>query len=202
VLLSLAVAGTANASGEAKKVVAFLLEAPLVLTAGWLSFRATTRRLPGAVARTAVVRMACALLALLALGQMVKKKQTYPLVAFTMYGDAHEEPVSFYWYEATLRSGRRERFRPSTVVSSLGSARILRGLAQRLDAIDGAPAADAGPKRQQLVDTLRALIRLHNDRHSEDPVDAVSVYGVRLPPPFDVRYKEQRHIVRVTAQAT
>lgn len=139
-----------------------------------------------------------ALFALIALGQAAKQKEAFPFVAFTMYGDAPARAAAYYDYRAVHRSGREERFRPSQVVSTLGSARVARGLARRLDAARGAPPGDAAERLT--ADALVALMQLYNEDHSDDPVRAVAIEHVVLEPPYHARDARRELVATVQAE--
>ena len=198
-VLAISGLGLPRLLGEPRLIAAFLLEAPLVFLGAWLALRCSFERLPATASRQPAVVVALGLLALLGLGQLAKKKQTYPFVAYTMYGNAHEEEATYYLYEATLRSGQRERFRPSAIFPALGAARILRGLARRMSAAGEPQQPEPSPL---LSSTLRALMRLHNQNHPLDPVVRVSVYRVRLPPPFRAELAERAPVLSLSLDGT
>lgn len=166
--------------GGAAPVVA---EVVLLLAGAALALQASHPYL--ARTRTAV-RLAMVLLLLMGVGQIIRTKKAFPLMPYAMYGRSAEGDVLFYAYEALHRSGARSRFKPSTVIATLGRARIVKGLARELDA-SFVRAESAQPKPADatlLRQTLAALIRHHNRRHPADPVTHVEVARVLLPPPY------------------
>jgi hypothetical protein len=177
--------GLARLGGDARLVVAFLIEAPLVAAGLWWSCRLTLDRFPGWARSARGVCCTVVLLSLFALGQLIKQKQTYPFLAFTMYGTAGAGDVTYFEYEAILRSGRRERFRPSRLQPALGSARVVRGLARRLEEslVNGRVNPDR-PSYALFESALRALAGLYNEDYPADPLERVEVFRVTWPPPF------------------
>jgi len=163
----------------------FVAELVLVVAGALLAVRVAERWLAGE--RTRKLRpLLLALIAAIALGQIVRSKKLFPLMPYTMYGRAPAGEARYYEYEAELRSGARERFRPSRVIATLGRARIVKGLAREADAIVAAERAggDAASEQARLRDALGALIAHHNLRHASDPVIAVDVIEVTLPAPY------------------
>jgi hypothetical protein len=178
--------GLARLGGDARLLLAFVIEALLVAAGWWWSCRLFLDRFCEKALGTPAVRAAFVLSLLLALGQLIKQKQTYPFVAFTMYGTAVAGDVTYYEYEGTLRSGRRERFRPSNLQPALGSARIVRGLARRLDEslVDGR-IDPTRPAHALFESTLRALAGLYNQDFPDDPLERVEIFRVTWPSPFE-----------------
>jgi hypothetical protein len=195
--------GLARLGGDARLLLAFVIEALLVAAGWWWSWRLFLDRFSEKALGTAAVRWAFVLSFLLALGQLIKQKQTYPFLAFTMYGTAVAGDVTYYEYEGTLRSGRRERFRPSNLQPALGSARIVRGLARRLDEslVDGR-IDPTRPAHALFESTLRALAGLYNQDFPEDPLEGVEIFRVTWPSPFEPgrARRESLGLVKVTPE--
>lgn len=178
--------GLARLSGGSRLLVAFLIEAPLVAAGAWWSCRLTFDRFPEKALATRAAGCAVVLVSLLGLGQLIKQKQTYPFLAFTMYGSAVTGDVTYYEYEGVHRSGHRQRFRPSRLQPALGSARIARGLARRLDESLVNGQVDPGRPAYALFEsTLRALAGLHDEDHPADPLERIEVFRVTWPAPFN-----------------
>jgi hypothetical protein len=178
-------AGVARLGGDARLLVAFLIEAPLVAAGLWWTCRLTCDRFSEQTLAHPAVRAAFVLLLLLAVGQLIKQKQTYPFLAYTMYGTAAAGDITYYEYEALLTSGLRQRFRPSSLQPALGSARIARGLAQRLDAslVDG--RLDRHHRAYVLFESaLRALAELYDEDSPADPLARVEIFRVTWPVPL------------------
>jgi len=193
--------GLARLGGDTRLLLAFVIEALLVAAGWWWSCRLILDRFSEKALGVPVVRFTFALLFLLALGQLIKQKQTYPFLAFTMYGNAVAGDVTYYEYEAILRSGRRERFRPSNLQPALGSARIVRGLARRLDesVVDG-QLDPTRPAHALFESTLRALAGLYNEDFPADPLERIETFRVTWPSPFDPgrARRESLGLVKVT----
>jgi hypothetical protein len=148
-----------------------------------------------------LLRVVVALVALIALGQIARSKKLFPLMPYTMYGRAAEGDATFYEYEAQHRSGARERFRPSTVIATLGRARIVKGLARELDAIAEleAKGRDAGRERARLHDVMAALVAYANRSETSDPITQVDVVQVVLPAPYYPRGARRRTLMSLAS---
>lgn len=203
-LAAVAVAGGARAAGDWRLIVAFLLELPLVTLGLITAWRLTRRHSPPGAERSPVGRVALIVSLLLVAGQVAKKKATYPFLAYTMYGNAPSQPIGYYAYEATLRSGERQRFRPSKLLPALGSARIVRGLSRRLDAAGcaNAPLDPSAPGYELIVETLRSLAALHAERHPNAPVERIDVIRVTRPEgPSGPEQRAERSRIHVTPKS-
>lgn len=172
-----------------------VLGALLTLRLAPLSFGPGERRIGWAVVT---------LLGLVAVGQLARDKKLYPFMPYTMYGRAPKGDVIVYEFHALHRSGARDRFRPSNVVATLGRARIVRGLSRELDAIARleSQGKSASRERALLQSTLTVLIALHNEKHGADPVVAVDVVQVVLPPPYDVQHARRQTRMTLHAEAS
>lgn len=176
----------------------FVAELLLVLVGALLAVRVAERWLAGE--RTRRLRpVLVTLVALIALGQIVRNKKLFPLMPYTMYGRAPEGDATFYEYDALLRSGARERFRPSLVIASLGRARIVKGLARELDAIAAKQKRGDDPlnERMHLSDALASLIAYHNRSHQRDPVVALEVSEVKIAAPYLPSAAQRRTVLRL-----
>jgi hypothetical protein len=189
-LLFVSVVGVPKSLGEPAP---YLVEMALYVLGSVLAIRATRRRLAAASSDVWPLRIAASLILALAVGQAIRVRKAYPLMPYTMYGRAREGAATFYQYRAHHSSGRQSSFRPSNVISTLGNGRFVRGLAERL----GSPReADHDLVRR----ALGVLIGSYNAEHRDDPIVAVEVEQVVLPPPFRSAGATRTPVMRVAAE--
>lgn len=192
-------AGLPSRLGGAAPLVA---EVVLLLAGAALALQGSRAHLTGGWGNRAASRIVAILLLLLGVGQIARTKKTFPLMPYAMYGRSAEGDVVFYAYEARHRSGARSRFRASTVIATLGRARIVKGLARELDA-SFLRAASVEPKQADaalLRQTMTALIRHHNRQHPRDPVTHVEIARVILPPPYASSGARTVPVVTISAE--
>jgi hypothetical protein len=199
-LLCVSLAGIPSGLGGAApavvEIVLLLLGGALALRAGWQASSTSATSKPP-------LRAAAALLLLIGAGQVAHTKKAFPFMPYTMYGRAREGEAAFYEYQALHRSGARTRFRPGTVFATLGNGRIVKGLAQRLDRIAelearGEPAAQ---DRALLREVCGALAARYNRAHAEDPLIAIDVVHVALPPPFRAGAARRRVVLTLPLES-
>lgn len=180
----------------------FVAELAMVLLGALLTLRLAPPRLGPQERR--VWRVVVISIALITLGQIVRSKKLYPLMPYTMYGRAAQGDVRIYEFQALHRSGARDRFGPSTVVATLGRARIVKGLSRQLETIAALESKGRAATRERalLQDTMAALVTLHNQNHPGDPVVAVDVVQVVLPPPYDAQSARRRKLMTLHAEAS
>ena len=144
------------------------------------------------------LRVAAGLLLIIVAGHIGRTKKSFPFIPYTMFGRAQEGSMTFYDYTSTHRSGRRTRFKPSTVIATLGSARIVRGLARQLDGITDRRAAGetAAGELALLHQTVSALAREYN-RRSADSITHVAVSRVVVALPYDPASMQRRHVLTI-----
>jgi hypothetical protein len=181
----------------------FVAELILVVLGALLALRAARPFLAAAGERR-MSRVAIALLSLIAVGQIARSKRLFPLMPYTMYGRAAESEATFYEYQALRRSGARERFRPSTVIATLGRARIVKGLAREIDAIREleAKGAAATRERARLQDMLAALVAYDNRAHIADPIAEIEILQVVLPAPYFPSLARRQKLLSLPFEAT
>ena len=204
--------GLPNFAGRYESVVSFVFEAAFIVVGALLAVEATRRAMGGSrgpvggglafFSPSYPLSIAVVLIVVASVGQLAKYKPAYPFMPFRMYGGAKVDDAVFLKYMARHRSGERRRFRPSTIISSLGAARVGRGLARRLSLMRAAAIGpvDALTDEQRLAfDVLRTLMRMHNSQHPEDPVDEVEIVRVTLTAPFRPSARTETVVGRVEA---
>jgi hypothetical protein len=179
----------------------FVAELALVIVGALLTLRGARKWLVASGPRALVV--VSALVALIAVGQILRQKRLFPWMSYTMYGRAPEGPVTFYEYQARYRSGARERFRPSTVIATLARARIVRGLAKKLDTIAelDEKQRDSRRERAELEALLSVLVAHENRTRAQDPITQVEILKVVLPSPYLPSDADRRSLMTLTMAA-
>ncbi len=182
----------------------FGAELALILLGGALALRSGQAALRDVGAGGVPLRVATVLLIAIALGQIGRDKRAFPLMPYAMYGRAAEGDASFYEYRGRHRSGAEKRFRPSTVIATLGRARIVKGLARKLDGIAARAAAGGDPAGELAVlrATVGALAALYNREHPRDPLTNVDVLRVDLPPPYTPGVATRTRVMTLDVEPT
>jgi len=185
-------------------VTMFAAELALILLGGALALRSGQAALPDVAAGRVALRVATVLLIAIAVGQIGRDKRAFPLMPYAMYGRAAEGDASFYEYRGRHRSGAQKRFRPSTVIATLGRGRIVKGLARKLDAIAARAAAGGDPAGELalLRATVGALAALYNREHPRDPLTHVDVLRVELPPPYKPGSARRARVMTLAVEPT
>ncbi len=164
----------------------YVLEAVVLAVLGWALWAhpEVRRTLVGGAPQLRVYQRVIALvLALFVVGHLVKQNHlTFPLVAWTMYGNVEESDAPCQSYEAELMSGRRVAFNPAHVVPTLANSRIEHLLRRQIESVR---ASDVGVVRDQQMDvhhrTLNALARVYDRRWPGDPIKKITVSWCEVP---------------------
>lgn len=180
----------------------FAAELALILFGGALALRSAQSALRGIAAGHVALRLASVLLIAIAVGQIGRNKRAFPLMPYAMYGRAAEGAAIFYEYRGRHRTGAEKRFRPSTVIATLGRGRIVKGLARELDTIAARAAAggDAAGELALLRATVGALAAQYNLEHPRDPLTHVDVLRVELPPPYKPDAARRARVMTVAVE--
>lgn len=106
---------------------------------------------------------------------------TFPFVAWSMYGEPTKGDPFVYEYTGVLRSGTREPLVPSRLLPSISADRITSKLYRQIGSLD--VATDSTQKANLLAqhkETLAALAKLYSKKNPDDPMDVVIVSRTTL----------------------
>jgi hypothetical protein len=107
------------------------------------------------------VRLALAAMVALALaGQLALDTRSFPFTDWHMYASLPKGDPTVYEYDAVLRSGRRVALVPGHFLAPESADRLMEALRRQVAA--GRPPAALG-----------ALAGIYDERHRDDPVEAV-----------------------------
>ncbi|MCP3979150.1 MAG: hypothetical protein GY716_07435 [bacterium] len=145
-----------------------------------VNFRPAQRAMDGLPLRMRVLLLLLALISVLA--QEVKMRHlTYPFVDWRMYSDSDHGPLlRFQHYDGVRADGTRVPLSLGREVRSLDEWRLY----TRLEAMARIMFTGSGPDGldpdRHISEALRAVGRIHNDRHPEDPIVAIELLNVML----------------------